>query len=237
MMFNCPLSAEKAQELIAHLGLEYQHRVVDIGCGQGEFLFQIHQKTQANCLGLDMQPNEIAVANNKVAQHPDAAIRFLATDVKYAELESGAYKLAVCLGSTHAFGEGEMAYPDALTNMADLVGENGLILVGEPYWKQAPAKEYLDFIGEPVGVYRSHEQNIQVAEALGLIPVYVRCSHQDEWDSFEWGFRYKAEQEALAEPGNSERKQKLASVREWNRHYRLYGRETMGFGFYLYLKP
>ena len=97
MMFNCPLSAEKAQELIAHLGLEYQHRVVDIGCGQGEFLFQIHQKTQANCLGLDIQPNEIAVANNKVAQHPDAAIRFLATDVKYAELESGAYKLAVCL--------------------------------------------------------------------------------------------------------------------------------------------
>ncbi len=143
----------------------------------------------------------------------------------------------MCIGSTHAFGQGEAAYQNALKQMNDIVKPNGLILVGEGYWKKKPDQEYLDFIGEPVGIYNNHEQNIQQAESLDLIPMYAVTSNQDEWDHFEWCFRKKAERQVIAEPDNESAQKNLKKVREWNQYYRKYGRTTMGFGFYLYLKP
>ena len=120
--------------------------------------------------------------------------------------------------------------------MSDLIEPYGLILVGEGYWKKKPKQEYLDFIGCPVGTSNSHEQNIQHAESLGFVPLYVAISNQDEWDHFEWCFRIEAERWVLAEPDNEIVKEKLKRVRKWNQYYRKFGRTTMGFGFYLYMK-
>jgi len=161
---------------------------------------------------------------------------FNITDVRETQLEKNSFELAVCMGSTHAFGQGERAYPNALKKMGDLVKPSGLILIGEGYWKQPPDKEYLNFIGDPVGIYNSHEQNIQHAESLGFTPLYAAVSNQDEWDHFEWCFRMKAERQAIAEPDNEIANEKLQRVREWNQYYRKIGRATMGFGFYLYKK-
>lgn len=234
MPFNSPLSTEKADRLIEALGLGAQHRVVDIGCGEGEFLRRLHRATGAHCLGIDIDAALVESAGGRLAPDEAGGIEFRAADINTAGLAPGSFDLAVCMGSSHAFGSGADAYPNALTGMRALLREGGLVLIGEGYWKQPPAGEYLDFIGEPVGIYNSHEQNIGQAESLGFLPLYACTANADEWDHFEWSFRMRAERAALAAPQDADAQAKCRRVREWNRHYRMYGRSTMGFGFYLF---
>ncbi len=237
MIFNCPISIEKANLIISVLKLKPTDRVIDLGCGNGEFLSLIQKKYDSDCLGLDVDASCITLAKQKAQQHAlTEKIHFELADVQEVPLEKNSYQLATCIGSTHAFGHGESAYLNSIKKMIDLVRPHGLILVGEGYWKQKPVQTYLDFIGDPVGIYNTHDKNIQQAESLGLIPLYAAISNLDEWDHFEWSFRMNAERQALAEPKDEKVKKKLERVRKWNQYYRKFGRETMGFGYYLFMK-
>jgi cyclopropane fatty-acyl-phospholipid synthase-like methyltransferase len=232
------MSEAKADLIINILNVKSTGKVIDIGCGDGEFLTRVHKKSGAECMGLDIDPSCITLAEKKLGHQGSAEnLSFRLADIQDTHLEINIYELAICIGSTHAFGQGEVAYSNALMHMSKLVKPKGLILVGEGYWKKKPAKEYLDFIGDPVGVYNSHEKNIQLAESLGLIVLYAAISNQDEWDHVEWCFKMKAQRAVIAEPDNEKARKKLNGVQQWNKYYRKFGRTTMGFGFYLFMKP
>ena len=237
MLFNCPISAEKADLLISMLRLVSTYKVIDLGCGEGKFLTRIQQESGADCLGMDINPSCILIAEQKVQRYSlGKKLRFQLGDVQTAQLENDSFELAVCMGSTHIFGQGEAAYSNSLRRMSEIVKPDGLILVGEGFWSRKPEQEYLDFLGDPVGVYNDHDQNVQQAESLGLTPLYATTSSQDEWDHFEWSFLMNAEYQAVAEPDNHMVKKKLERTRQWNKYYRKFGRTTMGFGFYLFMK-
>jgi len=62
-------------------------------------------------------------------------------------------------------------------------------------------------------------------------------SNDDEWDHFEWSHRMKIEHEAALQPNDPAVAEKLQRSRQWRDGYLRWGRSTMGFGFYLFLKP
>jgi hypothetical protein len=88
-----------------------------------------------------------------------------------------------------------------------------------------------------VGIYRDHAGNVALAEQQGLVPLYATVSNADEWDHFEWSHRMQIEREAQRQPDDPALAEKLARSRAWRDGYLRWGRETMGFGFYLFLKP
>ncbi|WP_027251007.1 SAM-dependent methyltransferase [Photobacterium halotolerans] len=236
MLFNSPLSLEKAHRLIDLLSLHTDSHVIDIGCGEGEFLLRLASATGAHCLGLDISETCIAAANAKAEALGLAdRVTFEVADANDYPF-STQYDVAICMGSTHAFGEGDAGYPAALTQMQQWLKPHGQLLIGEAYWKQPPAQAYLDFIGEPIGIYYDHQGNMLVAESHGLATVYAATSNQDEWDHFEGCFRLKAERAVMVNPEDDKARQKRDAVREWNAHYHQFGRDTMGFGFYLFIK-
>jgi ubiquinone/menaquinone biosynthesis C-methylase UbiE len=238
MTFNSPVSVQKIDQIISILNLHGASRVIDVGCGEGELLARIHQAWNADCLGVDIDKLSIELAQNKLKKEIQGEkLRYTLADIKKYQVPKNSFDLAICIGSTHAFDEGKLAYPGALQKMSDLVKPKGLILIGDGYWKQKPEQEYLEFLGDPAGIYNSHEQNIQQAESFGLIPMYTATSNQDEWDHFEWCHLMKAEQKAMLEPENDVARNKVDNIREWNKYYRKFGRSTMGFGFYLYRTP
>ena len=238
MLFNSPLSSQRADRIIQVLGLSKEAWAVDVGCGSGEFLIRVVEATGAKGLGIDLDGEAVEAAWERAeGRVADGLIEFRTADIQEAQLENGSFDLAICLGSTHAFGEGEAAYPNTLKRLMELVRPGGQMLVGEGYWKRPPAKPYLELIGEPVGIYRSHAENISFAGERGLVPLYAAVSSEDEWDHFEWSHRMRIEREGLRYPNDPAVAEKVARSRVWRDGYLRWGRSTMGFGFYLFLKP
>ena len=235
MLFNNPISPEKAERLIDLLALSPESRVLDAGCGEGEFLIRVIERYGCHGVGVDNNPLCIKAAREKVTQRlPEVDTSFVESGIDEAELKTGSFDAAICMGSTHAFGMGDAAYPNALDALKDLVRPGGLLLIGEGYWKQEPAPDYLELIGEPVGIYHDHTENISFAEARGLTPLYAAVSNQDEWDHFEWSHKMAIEKKAEENPDAPEMSKRLAHARRWRDGYLKWGRTTMGFGFYLF---
>jgi SAM-dependent methyltransferase len=240
LLFNSPLSSEKADRLVQLLELNPAQRVLDAGCGTGEFLLRVIEKYSVQGLGVDRDAACIATAQESAAERGlSARVEFRATDM--SELtkndltaERGAFDLGICIGSTHAFGLGEVAYPNAIERLCKLVRPSGLILLGESYWKQEPAAEYRQLLGEPIGIYRDHAANIAFAEARGLHCLYATVSNDDEWDDFEWSHQRKIQRQAEANPADPALAKRLAGARQWRDGYLRWGRTTMGFGMYLF---
>jgi ubiquinone/menaquinone biosynthesis C-methylase UbiE len=236
MKFNSPVSNAKVDKMIDIVGLSSASHAIDVGCGQGDFLIRLHQSSGAQCLGVDVESSSINEANNQLKHnsHGDK-LEFLCSDIAELPIKPNSYDLAICMGASHAFADGSAAYGKALSGLCNLVKPNGMILIGEGYWKRSPDQEYLDFLGDPVGVYNSFEENITVAERLGLTPIFASRSTVDEWDDFEWGYRRKFELDAIAHANDEVMLQKLKNVRSWNANYRTFGRTTMGYAHYLFL--
>ena len=238
MFFNIPISSSKVDQLIDALDLSSSARAIDVGCGRGEFLLRTCTRTSCQGLGIDQDSEALSTAS---AAANERGLRencvFQVADAQSASWEPNSFDAAVCLGSTHAFGMGDVAYPNALRKLTRIVKPGGLLLIGEGYWKQEPAPEYLNLIGEPVGIYHDHMGNVSFAEKHGLVPLYALTSNDDEWDHFEWSHRRAIESKLAADPDNVELQQRVKNSRAWRDGYLKWGRTTMGFGFYLFQKP
>jgi SAM-dependent methyltransferase len=237
-LFNSPLSIEKAERLVSVLDVPENARALDAGCGRGEFLIRVIESTKVRGLGIDRDATCIAAAMESASRRiPGPLYEFREAEIESEPLEDDSFDLGICLGSTHAFGSGDAAYPNTISSLFRLVRPGGLILVGECYWKQTPDPEYLGLLGDPVGIYRSHAENIAFGESNGLIPLYAAVSSDDEWDHFEWSHHMHIERQAALHAGNPVWAEKLARGRQWSDGYLRWGRSTLGFGFYLFAKP
>ena len=58
----------------------------------------------------------------------------------------------------------------------------------------------------------------------------------DEWDDFEWSYQRIVEQQAIANPDDKKVFEKLVRRREWIDAYLKWGRDTLGYGAYLFRK-
>ncbi len=233
MEFNSPLSLETADQLIAELPVQRGDRVIDVGCGSGAFLRRLAERKGVVGLGVDLDASAIATAQAAAGE----GVEFRVADVTKLEGAEGRYDLAICLGSTHAYGVGEVAFPRAIEALGRLVKPGGVVLLGEGYWKQEPAPDYLALLGEPTGIYRDHAGNMAFLAERGWVTRYATESSETEWDAFEAGHQERIERAAAAAPEDAQLAQRLQWRRVWMDGYQRWGRATMGFGFYLCQTP
>ncbi|MGH7488173.1 MAG: SAM-dependent methyltransferase [bacterium] len=235
MVFNNPIGSEKADRLVQLLELRPGGRALDVGCGTGEFLLRVVAHHDVHGVGLDRDSKSIAAAREgATARGLAGRCDFQEVDANDFRADPGTFDLGICIGSTHAFGMGDVAYPNTIDRMIELVRPGGYVLVGEGYWKQEPAAEYLQMIGDPVGIYRDHAGNVTFAQKRGLTPLYATVSNEEEWDHFEWCHKMKVEREAWANPDDASLAARLARSGPWIDGYLRWGRSTMGFGLYLF---
>lgn len=230
MLFNAPLSADRADRLIDILDLPDGARVLEVGCGRGALLLRLVRRWGCAAIGVDIDAAAIEAAQAS-ASRQDLAVDFRCGDAKLMAIPQ--VDLAVCIGATHAYGLGAGAWENTLRVFSRLVRPGGQVLIGEGFWARPPEPEYLEFLGDSPGIEKTHHENITSAEALGLIPLHAGQSSLDEWDDFEWGHRRAIERAAAAQPEDAALQQRLTRSRAWREGYLRWGRGTMGFGFYL----
>ena len=113
------------------------------------------------------------------------------------------------------------------------------MVLGDMFWRQEPAPEYRAVIGYD-GWPSAGVDDVELArqgESEDLVLLYTANSSPDEWDHFEGRFATARYRRALALPEPVARAAAVEKARRWQQAYMRWGRETLGFTFYVFLKP
>ncbi len=232
-LFCSPLSAARVDALIDLLELPVGAGVLDVGCGKGEVLLRILARYRVAGTGLDLSEAWLtearARAEARVLPQPPT---FLLQDANgYTPPEP--FDLAVCIGSSHTYG----GYRDSLRALRQVIKPGGLLLIGEGYWKQVPAPEYLALLEASADELTDHAGNVAVAVGQGLTPLFASVSSDDDWDDYEGLYALSVERYAAQHPDDPDVPAMLGRIRPWRDGYLRWGRDTLGFAIYLFQKP
>lgn len=232
--FSNPISEEKLMKMIRIISPKKHDKVIDIGSGKCELLIRLVESYQVSATAIELYEGAIEEAKKRARSRiSEDSIEFMVDDAKSVveRCKDDGYDLGICIGSTHALGGLE----STLHTLKRVVKDNGYILIGEGYWKQPPSPEYLEALGgADESELTSHADNIKIAEKLGLIPLWSYVSNEDDWDNYEWLYSISVENYCQKNLDDPDREAMLKRIRTWRQTYLNWGRDTLGFGLYLF---
>ena len=232
--FANPISETKLMKMIGICAPMPQDKVIDIGAGKCELLIRLVENYGVNGTAVELYAGAIEEAKKAAAGRiSEDSINYCIEDASAAVkgMDQSSFDLGICIGSTHALGGLE----ETLRTLKTLVKKNGYLLVGEGYWKQTPSPEYLEALGgAEESECKSHADTVRVGEELGLIPLWSYVASDEEWDDYEWLYSSSIENYCWEHPDDPDSEAMLERIRSWRRTYLKWGRDTLGFGLYLY---
>lgn len=238
LKWDAPVSETKLGSQIGALQLSERQNLIDVGCGCGEVLIQICQQHEVFSTGIDTSDEAIAEAQRRASARSFVGnVEFIVANAQSWVTESSQFDIAVCLGASHAFGLGSTAYRNALEQLNQIVRPGGQILIAEGYVEQPIPEAYKQFIGDSTTDEMTHAHNVLTGKSLGLIPLAAWTSREDEWDEFEWSHQRIVEHRACLPNADRASKELLQRRRDWMDGYLEWGRDTLGYGTYLFSKP
>ena len=237
LLWNAPVSESKMAAQIAALDLAEGDRILDVGCGCGEVLLRICERHRVQATGIDSSGLHVDEARRRAALRDlVGSVDFIEADAQRWHVEPGSHDTVLCLGASHAFGLGPDAYTNALQQIVTMVRSGGKLLISEAYARQPIPNDYREFIGDSIPDETTHAGNVHIGESLGLIPLGAWTSNVDEWDTFEWNYQRIVETKAMNSDADKEDILKLKQRRNWMDGYLRWGRDTLGYGTYLFIK-
>jgi SAM-dependent methyltransferase len=211
-----PIPAAKLDEVLALLDLPPRGRVVDLGCGKGDFLGRIAARYDVDAVGIDRDAKLLAEA--------PPGVNVIVADIETWNRGRGAFDLVASVGS-----------PAQLSSLAGLVRPGGLVLYGDGYWRREPSEEYLEALGAARDELEDYAGTIRRATELGLTPLYAVTASVDDFDRYEWSWSLNGERYAAEQPKEPGVGEFIDWIRAGRRRYlELGGRDTLGFGLFLF---
>ncbi len=217
LVFNAPLSLERAQASISFVDSHAPQFVVDYGCGIGSYICLLLGTLPLTCgLGLDLDAE--AVKRARFTSASGGLSNRLSFEVGDAAQYRGPVDVSICIGSAHVFGD-----TDTMFRALHEIQPSGVAVVGDGVWTRTPDDWCLSTFGNlPLGA----EGLGAIAEENGWTVIDASVSSLDEWDEFEITWN-----RGVREVG-TEVAQSFAARRAED--YQRY-RGTLGFGW-LYLQ-
>jgi len=229
-LLDSPVSNAKLDRVLAQLRLSPRDRLLDVGCGSAGLLVRAHQMSGCAGVGIDKDPEAIRRGKarlDSVSPGADVDLQAMAAD-QFSPVTP--FDAAACVGATHIFG----GFPGTLLALKGFVRPGGYILIGDLYWRLDPCEEYLAVLGEERENHFDHRGNVMAGIEEGLTPLYTAVSSEDDWDHFEgrfWAKRLRAGSGETPDPKLVEKRQRAM---RWLNAYLSWGRDTLGFGMYLF---
>lgn len=226
-----PTSVQKIEEVCEVLSLPSHARVIDIGCGTGEFLIHLVGRYQVSGVGVDVSPFMIEEAKQRHKDRvPQADLLFIQMDGSlFMRERSETFDLAVCLGASNAFG----GYKNTLLVLREMVRPGALVVIGAPYWLHVPAEgeEILALVKiRPEGTYY---QNVVTAKESGMEILYIADSSQHDWDRYE-GHQWRSVEMYATEHNDDNAPYFLSRIRKSKDTYLKWRRDNIGWAIYVF---
>ena len=225
-----PFTSEKLATLGAALRLERGTRVLDLGSGSGEMLCTWARDYGITGVGIDMsqlfseqaklRAEELEVSDRVKFIHGDA--------VGYVTEEK--VGVAACIGATWIGG----GVAGTIELLAKSLCTGGIILIGEPYWRQLPPTEdvakachanaVIDFLILPELLASFGDLNYDVVEMV--------LADQEGWDRYEAAKWLTMRRWLEANPDDDFAKEVRTQLTLEPKRYATYTREYLGWGVF-----
>ncbi|WP_316900665.1 class I SAM-dependent methyltransferase [Pseudodesulfovibrio indicus] len=225
-----PFTEYKFATLGAALRLKPGTRILDLGSGSGEMLCTWARDHGVVGTGIDMSPlftrqaeqraKELGIADQVGFIHGDAA--GFVSDKKV--------DVAACVGATWIGG----GVPGTIELLAQSLRPGGIILVGEPYWRQLPPSDKVarGCLANSVSDYLMLPDFLVSFGSLGYDVVEMVLADQDGWDRYEAAKWLTMRRWLEANPDDEFAAEVRAKLDTEPERYAAYTREYMGWGVF-----
>ena len=228
-----PISSEKTDRVLALLDLPPGARVLDVGCGKAEMLMRLIERYGCSAVGVDTNAEFLAEARARAFDRGVAGqLELIEGEIAAQKLEKESFDSALCVGATHAYGD----LASTLAALRELVKPGGKLLVGEGFWMQKPDAAYLKALGAKAKDYGDHAANVAAGVEAKLTYLYSAVAGADDLDHYEGLYNRAVETWCVENPKDPDHDAARKRIREWRDAYLQWGRDTLGFGLYLFLK-
>jgi SAM-dependent methyltransferase len=215
-----PISEDNVRHLVRRLGIPEHGRVLDLGCGFGEWLLAaVGPVPTAHGLGIDTSDAAIEEARSRTQRRAlTGRVTFEQADA--ATWSGDLFDAVICIGATHAFG----GLAGTLAAVRRHLRPGGRVLLGDGFWEHGPSGAALAALGAAPDDIPPIGGVLDEVARHGFEPGLGHISTLEEWDDYEWAWTGSLTTWALTEAADDDRDDVLQLARthrrEWLEGYR-----------------
>ncbi|MFB9877795.1 SAM-dependent methyltransferase [Planobispora siamensis] len=205
-------------------------RLLDLGCGKGEMLCQWSRAHGIEGVGVDISEVFLDGARARAAElGVSGRVRFEHGDAGAYRAEPGSFDVVSCLGVTWIGGGLE----GTVKLMLPALKDDGILLVGEPYWISEPPAGAHEAFGFAPEEFASLAGTFDRFEAAGTEVLEMVLADRDSWDRYVASQWWTLSDWLRANPDDPDVVDVRAFLEGSRRFHVEYGRRYLGWGVFV----
>ncbi len=226
------MSDARAAKLIADLAVAPQDRVLDLGCGWGEFLLRVAEsEPTCRATGIDVDAEAIERGRRNASDRGlEGRVTLEVGDISVCD---AAADVVIASGVSHAWG----GTKQMLAALKRSVRPGGEVLIGDGIWRRPPTDAALQALDATADDFFSLASIVDAALASGYRVLAVAEANDDEWDDFESRWCAGYERWLLANADHPEAPAARERVDDHRTRWLLGYRGVLGFAYLTLVAP